>query len=83
MHGGELETSILLHTVPELVRASYTTSDHEASDCPHLPLLGMRAYTETGIISYPAAATAEKGRMVLDSLSASFADHLRVLLAAS
>ncbi|MBF6518619.1 creatininase family protein, partial [Nocardia cyriacigeorgica] len=28
MHGGELETSILLHAAPELVRSSFRDSDH-------------------------------------------------------
>jgi creatinine amidohydrolase len=40
---------------------------------------GPRGYTDTGIIGNPSAATAETGRAALDSLTASFADHLKVL----
>jgi creatinine amidohydrolase len=79
MHGGELETSILLHSCPDLVQESFRTADHQATDRPHLLVTGLRGYTDTGIIGNPSAATAEKGRAALDSLTASFADHLRVL----
>lgn len=81
MHGGELETSIMLHALPELVRDSYTGADHEANHRPHLLVTGMRGYTTTGIIGRPSAATAAKGKAVLDSLTASFADHYKLLVA--
>lgn len=79
MHGGELETSILLHAHPELVKDSYTTADHHAGHRPHLLVTGMAGYTTTGIIGRPSLATAAKGKAVLDSLVTSFADHLKVL----
>jgi creatinine amidohydrolase len=79
MHGGELETSIMLHALPELVRDSYADADHEANHRPHLLVTGMAGYTATGIVGRPSAATAGKGKAVLDSLSASFADHQSVL----
>jgi creatinine amidohydrolase len=79
MHGGELETSLLLHGHPELVADNYTTADHEASDRPHLLVTGMSAYTTSGIIGRPSFATAAKGEAVLDSLATSFADHLKVI----
>jgi creatinine amidohydrolase len=79
MHGGELETSILLHTHPEVVRDSYPTADHEAKDRAHLLITGMAPYTTTGIIGYPSLATAAKGRTALDSLIESFADHLKLI----
>jgi creatinine amidohydrolase len=79
MHGGEIETSILLHACPEVVRDSFRTADHQAEDRPHLLVTGLRGYTDTGIIGSPSLATAEKGRAVLDSLTASFADHLKVI----
>jgi creatinine amidohydrolase len=81
MHGGEWETSILLHAYPELVRATYTQSDHDAPHRPYLLITGMRGYTSSGIIGRPSAATAEKGKAALDSLVASFADMLGVLTA--
>lgn len=81
MHGGELETSILLHALPDVVRPSYKDADHAAPDRPHLHLAGMAAYTETGIIGRPSAATAAKGKAALDTLTTTFADHLKALLA--
>jgi creatinine amidohydrolase len=79
MHGGELETSILLHAHPELVRDTYTTADHEASNRPHLLVTGMSAYTTSGIIGRPSEATPTKGKAALDSLVTSFADYLKII----
>lgn len=79
MHGGELETSLLLHARPDLVGDTYTTSDHDAEYRPHLLTLGVRAYSGTGIIGRPSAATADKGRIALDSVTASFSEHLKLL----
>ena len=79
MHGGEWETSILLHEYPDLVRPTYTQNDHDAPERPHLLIVGMDAYTSNGIIGKPSAATAEKGRLALDSLVETFADTLKVL----
>lgn len=79
MHGGELETSILLHAYPELVSDSYKEADHEARDRPHLLMTGMAGYTTSGIIGRPSLATAAKGQAALDSLNASFAYHLKQL----
>ncbi|WP_280408324.1 creatininase family protein [Nocardia brasiliensis] len=79
MHGGELETSILLHTFPGLVGDTYTDADHPADDRTHLLITGMTGYTQSGIIGRPSLATARKGRIVLDALNESFADHLKEL----
>lgn len=79
MHAGEIETSILLHACPEVVRPGYETADHLADDRRHLLTEGMQAYTATGIIGRPSLATAEKGKTVLDSLTSSFADVMDVL----
>lgn len=79
MHAGELETSLLLHVAPHLVRPGNETADWIASDRPHLLTLGMSAYTRSGVIGRPSLGTAEKGKAALDSLAASFADHLRVI----
>src|SRR5699024_6413136 len=68
MHGGEMETSILLHTHPELVGGTYAAADHEAGNRPHLLSTGMQGYTSNGIIGRPSAATAAKGKAALDSL---------------
>ncbi|MGI9062344.1 MAG: creatininase family protein [Pseudonocardiaceae bacterium] len=79
MHGGELETSILLHAHPELVRDIYTTADHETGNRPHLLVTGISAYTTSGIIGRPSFATAAKGKAALDCLVTSFADHLKTI----
>lgn len=62
MHAGEIETSILLHAEPALVRPGYEAADHDASDRPFLLTLGMKGYTNTGVIGFPSRATAEKGK---------------------
>jgi len=79
MHAGELETSILLHAHPRLVRPGHETGDRLADDRRHLLTLGMAAYTESGVIGRPSLASARKGKAVLDSLVEAFADHLTVL----
>jgi creatinine amidohydrolase len=78
MHAGEIETSLLLHLCPELVRDGYQDADHLA-ERPDLLTLGLRGYTKTGVVGQPSLATASKGRAVLDSLAASFASTLAVL----
>nr|WP_167536316.1 creatininase family protein [Streptomyces ficellus] len=79
MHAGEVETSILLHDHPELVRPGYETADWTADDRKHLLSLGMRAYTESGVIGRPSRASAEKGRILLASLAESFDEYLSLL----
>jgi creatinine amidohydrolase len=79
MHGGEMETSLLMAEHPELVRPTYLTSDYHATERPHLLVVGMRGYTTSGIIGRSSEATPDKGKDLLDSLTESFADHLRVL----
>jgi creatinine amidohydrolase len=78
MHAGEIETSLLLHLHPNLVRPDAQRADHLV-ERPHLLMLGMREYTATGVIGQPSLATAAKGRAVLDSLTASFAETLEIL----
>lgn len=72
MHAGELETSILLHACPELVRDGYQNADHTADERSGLLTTGMQAYTTTGIIGRPSLATASKGKAALVSLIESF-----------
>lgn len=72
IHGGEWETSILLATMPELVRPMYAQNDHAATSRPHLLVKGMRGYTDNGIIGKPSLATANKGKLALDSLAETF-----------
>ncbi|WP_405997591.1 creatininase family protein [Streptomyces sp. NBC_00829] len=79
MHAGEVETSILLHAHPELVRPGYETSDFLADERKHLLTLGMAAYTESGVIGRPSMASAEKGKHMLASLVDSFGEYVSLL----
>jgi creatinine amidohydrolase len=79
MHAGELETSLLLHAHPRLVRPGYESGDHLAADREHLLTVGLAPYTESGVVGRPSLASAEKGRDVLASLVASFAETLAAL----
>lgn len=79
MHAGELETSLLLHAHPELVRPSYVDADHLAPERPHLLTLGVRAYSSTGVIGAPSGATADKGKLLIEALVLAFASQLDVL----
>ena len=79
MHGGESETSILMHYQPDYVRPEWQDADHQAADRPDLLLLGMAGYTKTGIIGRPSLATAAKGEALVTHLVAGIEPHLRLL----
>lgn len=79
MHGGELETSILLHALPEAVGPGNATADHGAPDRHHLLTAGMAAYTASGVIGFPSHGTAAKGAAILNSLADAFAPYLAAL----
>ena len=80
MHGGELETSILLSIDADLVRAGWETADHEADDRSLLTLLGMAEYTASGVIGRPSLATPDKGTALLESIVTGLSDPLKRLL---
>ncbi|MBC2865399.1 creatininase family protein [Streptomyces mexicanus] len=79
MHAGEIETSVLLHAHPELVRAGHEKADHVADDRRHLLTTGMSAYTDSGVIGRPSLGSAAKGRELLASLTACFAPYFSLL----
>ncbi|MER5715909.1 creatininase family protein [Streptomyces sp. NPDC002132] len=79
MHAGEIETSILLHTHPEVVRPGHESADFTADDRRHLLTLGMSAYTDSGVIGRPSLGSAEKGKELLASLTDSFAAYFSLL----
>jgi len=79
MHAGELETSILLHAHPSLVRPDYAEHDHLADDRDRFLTRGLAAYTASGVIGRPSLASATKGRGALASLVGSFADVVAAL----
>lgn len=70
MHAGEIETSILLHLNPDLVRENKMI-DELASNRSFLHLLGMKGYTKSGVIGVPTLANKEKGKLLLESLAKS------------
>ncbi|MFF9124035.1 creatininase family protein [Streptomyces sp. NPDC014889] len=80
MHAGEIETSILLHAHPEMVRAGYESADFVADDRRHLLTAGMSAYTESGVIGRPSLGSAEKGEELLNSLADSFCPYFSLLI---
>jgi creatinine amidohydrolase len=79
MHGGEAETSILLAISPDVVRPSYRDADFTVDERRHLLTVGIRAYSTSGVIGRPSLATADKGRLLLESFSVKFKPHLALL----
>ena len=79
MHGGESETSILLHYQPDYVGPDWEAADHQADDRPDLLLLGMASYTKSGIIGRPSLASADKGEALVRALVAGLNPHLNLL----
>lgn len=79
MHAGELETSVLMATLPHLIRPGNETGDWTAEARPFLLTLGMTGYTKSGVIGRPSLGTADKGAALLKSLARSFQPLLEVL----
>ena len=75
MHGGELETSILLRYVPDAVMVDYAEYDHEAPDRGDLLVFGISRYTASGIIGRPSLAAATKGEAMVVALVERFGDR--------
>lgn len=79
MHAGELETSILLHAHPALVRPGHQTADRLADDRRHLLTVGLAPYTDTGVVGRPSLASARKGELLVGGLVEAFAAYLALL----
>lgn len=77
MHGGEIETSILLHVAPDQVRDG--ASDWVAQERTHLHQVGVGGYSDSGIIGRPSLASSDKGQLVLEELVRLLAAHLEHL----
>ena len=82
MHGGEIETSILLRAWPDSVRTDLI-ADHLVADRRLLQMTGLRPYAEAGIVGRPSLATADKGRRLLESLGEQIAADVSLLMAPS
>ena len=77
---GELETSILLHAYPDLVRKGWEQADHTYSDRRHLSVFGMAGYTKSGVIGRPSLGTAAKAEQPsLEHLAAGAREILGIL----
>lgn len=87
-HGGEFETSLMLHFHPDLVKTDRLEGEY--LDEPYVdghddmfasgPLAVYRefeAYSSSGAIGDPTLATAEKGRQLADRLAEKLASILR------
>lgn len=79
MHAGELETSVLLHVAPHLVRPGHAEADHTTGPRDHMAVLGLAPYSPSGVVGRPSLARADKGRAVLAALTRRFAGHLDAL----
>jgi creatinine amidohydrolase len=66
-HAAVIETSLLLHHAPHLVRTEHIAADAPERVVNHdvLPI-DTRMSTATGTLSSPEAASAEKGKMLTD-----------------
>jgi creatinine amidohydrolase len=76
MHAGEIETSVLLHTDPALVRPGYAAGDHLADDRDRMLSVGLAPYTDSGVVGRPSLASAAKGEALLASFTATFGQVL-------
>jgi creatinine amidohydrolase len=75
-HGGELETSLLLHLAPELVREDAVTDaplDHPRATERGEP---VPAAGSPGVVGRPSLASAEKGRRIYAHIVTTIVDRL-------
>lgn len=70
VHGGEFETSLMLHLHPDLVRPYTAGAPETPPPQAFLDYFDMTELTRDGHWGWPEAATAEKGRRALDALVA-------------
>jgi creatinine amidohydrolase len=89
IHGGDVETSIMLHLHPELVKMDKaenfkSAQEHFASEFTHLRAHGPHAFgwkaqdlNPAGTVGDASIATAEKGRQSLDHAAEGFVELLR------
>jgi creatinine amidohydrolase len=70
-HADEIETSMMLHLAPEVVRADKIVRDYHPSKGPggltRDPESETGVYSATGVWGDPTLATAEKGRVIVEA----------------
>ena len=81
MHAGELETSLMLYTHPDLVGPGYDRADEVTGPRTHMLTRGLHAYSGTGVVGRPSLASADSGRRLLEHLVDAFAGSLAALSA--
>jgi len=89
IHAGDIETSMMLHLAPDTVHMEHARHFHSTSQdrAAHYPLLGngksaklgwqMQDYNLAGAVGNAAAATAEKGRALVEAAGAGLAQLLQ------
>jgi creatinine amidohydrolase len=77
MHGGEIETSILLHACPKAVTPGAPDEVNDDRDLLHA--VGMTGLTRSGVIGRPGRASAAKGARLLEALTGRLGDDLRTV----
>lgn len=92
-HGGEFETSLMLHLFPELVRDDRTATtgdepyDHGSVDLleggPLAVYRSFEEYSATGAIGDPELASAEKGERIYTTLTTELAELLSAISASN
>lgn len=92
IHGGEIETSMMLHLEPQQVRMEHAACFHSSSQdrAARFAILGngksakmgwaMEDYNPCGAVGNAAAATAQKGAVLVHAAAQGLADLLTELL---
>ncbi|MBS0292421.1 MAG: creatininase family protein [Proteobacteria bacterium] len=85
IHGGAIETSMMLHLAPQLVRMEHARNFHSSSQdrAARYPILGngrsakmgwaMQDYQSAGAVGNAAAATADKGCAMMQAVAEALA----------
>ena len=75
MHAGEIETSILLHLLPAAVRTG-KIRDTPGEEPRTITFYGVGHYCAKGVIGAPSKASAAKGKVLLDTISAQLNEEI-------
>jgi len=76
VHGGEMETSLMLHLYPDRVRSVAGSGEAAFPPQAFLDYFDIADLTATGHWGWPEAATAEKGRVLFEAMLAAALDFV-------
>jgi creatinine amidohydrolase len=79
VHGGELETSLMLHLYPDQVRPVIASGEKSFPPQPFLDYFDITDLTAAGHWGWPEAATAAKGRQLFEAMVGSALDFIAAL----